>query len=236
MTDEYNGMGIRKNQPFDKNPKGNDDIVWNSAKRPQNPGTFLPGQAISDLTFMSGYSQRRIRITMNPGDNPVQDPGSIAIMNENGDILWSAGDAQNNAINFVRPQTDITGILIIPQVETTAPMERIDIGFPASSSDGLQINNQGTGRGIDIETTTGDGIRILTDGGWPLSIRDANPVGGVFERSIKFTNGAGPVLIVSDGTDPNGVLTAPIGSVCLNTSVTGQMSYNTDGGTTWVML
>jgi hypothetical protein len=237
QNQKYNSLGIAIDKPMTGSPVGNEDIVWNSTKRPNNPGALLPGQAISDLTFQSGYSQRRIRITMNPGDNPVQSAGSIAIINEAGDIIWSTGDNTNISIEFIQAQTDITSLKIIPQVETTADTVDIEIVFPGSTADGINILNSGSGDGIDIETTTGRGINIrTTDGGWPIVTNDLDPAIAPFDRVLLTAGGTGPVVITSDGTDPNGVISAPIGSICLNASPTGQLAYNSDGVDTWITL
>lgn len=237
LVDRYNGFGIKRAEPFDLNPQANKDIVWNSAKRPQNPGSFLPGQAISDLTFVSGYSQRRIRITMNPQDNPDQNPGSIAIINEAGDIIWSTGDEVQTAIEFIQAQSDITSLKIIPQVVTSADTVDIEIVFPGSTADGINILNSGSGDGIDIETTSGRGISIVTTGGgWPIVTDDQDAAIAPFDRVLLTAGGAGPVVVTSNGTTPNGVLTAPKGSICFNASATGQIAYNTTGAAVWVLL
>lgn len=47
---------------------------------------------------------------------------------------------------------------------------------------------------------------------------------------------AGINIYISDQTSPNTALSAPEGSICLNASATGQIAYNNDGATSWVVI
>jgi len=262
-------------------------MVYLPANEPANYGALSSGQAVSDLTFVSGYSQRRIRITMNPQDNPVQNAGSIAIIDENGNFIFVAGFSSSSfgvPVVIIAPPIDTIGLQIIGVDNTTADL--IDLQLPdPSDADALHITQSGSGDAIDIDmgpASTGDAIRIdiatgstargievtlnnnqpgisVTQSGigngiasqsvgragvfnsignFALSLADFDPAGGIFQRIIEF-NGSpvtGPVIVLSDGTDPNGLLTAPIGSLCVMASPTGDLAKNVDGADTWVNL
>jgi len=272
--DEYNNLGIKKNLPMDLNPVS-EKIIYNSAKRPTQGGSLLPGQTIADLTFVSGYSQRRIRITMNPVDNPVQNAGSIAIIDENGNFIAVLGFSSGSfgtPVLLIAPPKDQIGIQVIGADDTTADLVDLQLPDPSDAEairitqngagDGILINigPAGTGRGIVInldnnspgiivtqsgignavagQSTGGKGGDFTSVGNFAIGLQDFDPAGGIFQRIIELNGSAlfGPVVVLSDGTDPNGVLTAPVGSLCILASPTGDLAKNVDGADTWVNL
>lgn len=236
LEKKRNAFGVVPMSPMDFSPPGNQNIVYNPANRPSQPGAFLPGQTISDLTFVSGYSQRRIRITMNPGDNPTQQAGSIAIINDAGDIFWIAGNNDDggvaDAIQVINPPADKTGLQIIGADDATQPLVELQMPDPSTAVVMSVVQN----------SLTANAFQIFTNGGYPFRTQDINPAGGTFARIGNFING--PVgseigqafLLLSDGTNPNGIVDAPLGSICLRASGTGQIAYNNNDGTGWTLL
>lgn len=226
----FNNMGIVNPVPFDLNPPSNIGIVYQNANDPNTPGSFAPGQAISDLTFVSGYSQRRIRITMNPGENPKQSAGSIAIINKDNAIIVSFGDVENTAfsIGLIQPQTDTTALFIraASGLVYNSIMMELSIEDSGSAGDNLVIHNAGSGQGVFVET----------NGGLPLNLLQDAVVSTNFKSYIGLgIGGTLNTVFQSDGTDPNGVLTGNQGDVCLNASGTGIIKY-CSGGTVWVAV
>jgi len=56
-----------------------------------------------------------------------------------------------------------------------------------------------------------------------------------FKKLIQEPN-SGITIWLSNGTTPNGNLDGTKGDICLYCSATGQIAYNTDGGTSWTLL
>jgi hypothetical protein len=110
-----------------------------------------------------------------------------------------------------------------------------------------------TGVGITLTAsalTTGTGLRVVSDsadtsarsllaivndntaavGAIPLSVQQDALISTNFKLVAQL---AGINIYVSNQNDPNGALTAPEGSLCLNVSATGQIAYNNNGTTGW---
>lgn len=228
FNEVYGLSGVKPTEPMDLNPVGNIGLVPDNANGPVSPSAFRPGQAVSDLTFVSGYSQRRIRITMNPFDTPVQAAGSIAIINRDNVIIWSTGDVDFNFIEHIQPELNEIGI--VPgalQVITTAPTTSgptidFSVWTDGGFNPGVRIVNQGNAIGLSIES----------NGDVPLALANTAAILTDFYPMIKSTFGSSVVIYFGDGTDPTGVLSGSSGDVCLNASATGQIAY-CSGGTVW---
>jgi hypothetical protein len=231
---EYNLSGIKISKPMDLNPKSNSSIVYNPANSPTNPGSLFPGQSISDLTFVSGYSQRRIRITMNPIDNPFQTAGSIAVIDEFGTIIWTAGDEPtdipliNRYISGIFLQDDRIGQFIEgPDLGTVYNSALLGVSLTASlSSTGWAgyFSSSANQHVVDIVKIAGSYS--------PLGLSNDVTEWTHFKKMIDLE---GNTIYVGDGHDPNGVLSGNKGDICLDSSATGQMAYCT-GTTNWNLL
>lgn len=75
--------------------------------------------------------------------------------------------------------------------------------------------------------------QITSAGAVPLNVTQSGVVSTNFKLVLAL---AGINIYISDQTSPNGVLTAPEGSLCLNASATGQIAYNNNGTTGWQII
>jgi hypothetical protein len=222
---------------MDLNPVGNAGLMPNVANLPTSPNSLRPGQSISDLTFLSGISQRFIRITMNPISNqniggrlldPGQSPGSISIVNRHALAIWTAGDVDQNYIQHIQPggqsdDPDVGALQIIMTRASSAPNVDISGWTDGAFNPAMRLTNQGTGDGLSIETI---------DGGIPLVLSQDTPILTNFFPVIKSGFGSTVVIYFGNQNDPNGVLFGSTGDVCLNASATGQIAY-CEGGSVW---
>lgn len=210
----YNNLGIKNPVAFDYNPKSNRGLVYQTANSPDNSGALLPGQSIADLTFVSGYSQRRIRITMNPGNNPEQTPGSIAIIDENNNIIASLGEVGvigsglQGAPLFIRVFQDTNAI----NVFGTAP-----------GSNNAMVNI------LQLEPNSNSVPLVIGQNG-----RNTEPFYRVQElksagRTINF-------YVSDDASDPNGILTGRLGDICFGVGGGAPSYCAADLSTTWIQL
>jgi hypothetical protein len=223
---DYNNLGVRNPTPFDLNPASNTGIVYNPANTPSNPGAFISGQTISDLTFVSGYSQRRIRITMNPADNPVQVAGSIAIIDENNNIIFLAGEISSGVVQ-ISPVLNQTGLIVTGIHANSTTLAIIDNQNTSSTNTSLSVTNESSNASqAAILATSGHG-------NIPLMLVNSTATSTNFYREASLN---GVTIYKSNGTDPNGVLTGNKGDICLNCSGAGQITYNNNGSTAWTFL
>ena len=122
FEDEYGMYGKSKLAPgFTASSKGLPGAIFNPVENPNNPSNLMPGQSISDLTFISGISQRFIRISMNPVTNQTnfqvgQSAGTMifvdASLNKNVSI-GDVDDPSNPANVFIGQQRPTTRALIV---------------------------------------------------------------------------------------------------------------------------
>lgn len=196
MTDTpqivYNNFGIKIPTPFDLNPPSNLGLVYQTANDPTKSASLLPGQTIADLTFVSGYSQRRIRITMNPADTPPQTAGSIAIIDENNVIIASlgvtggAGTNLQGGVLYLNPQTNNNAINVFGTLPN-ATNALVNI---------LQLQSNSTA----VPLVLGQNGAVTPP--FYLVQQIKGPT-----RTISF-------YISDDGSDPNGLLTGQLGDIC----------------------
>jgi len=234
FTEQYDSYGNSVTMPLgDRSPQGNQGLVPNTAKLPSNPGNILPGQTIASLTFQSGISQRRIRITMDPATAPFQTPGSIAIIDEAGNIIWSSGDTDNasGAIQFIQPDDPALSSLVIISgsgLAQTSDQLIVEIQNSSSTATGIHSSVAGSGDAINAQHNAGLG--------YPLRLVSVVTFNDHFSQMVAVQGFPGSSHIwVSDGTNPNGTLSGAKGDICLNSSATGQMAYCT-GTTNWTLL
>lgn len=284
FNQEYNKSGVKPKEvmPLDNSPIGNAGLLPNRANLPASPSNFLSGQTVSSLIFQSGYSQRRIRITMDPADNPEQGSGSIAIINEAGQIIAGIGsnpsgtesgtiggiqyiddiflnissDSTNSSLShnlvvFQVLSTSATGRVVFVDQLGTGESVRIQktnatgnnvviISGADTTGIGLVTQAQGSGAALSVSTSSaGTGIPCQIDqtnssnANFPLVITNSASDTTNFKKIADFPNAN---VYTSNGTTPNGVLSAQKGSICLGSSATGQIAYNTDGSTAWTLI
>ena len=212
----YDAFGNIIQTQMDANPTDNPGLVYDPAQSPVPPGALQPGQAIASLTFQSGYSQRRIRISMNPEQNPTQSPGSLAVISEDGQLIGSIGSEVGSTGNNapVLYGSDIVG-------NSALVAERRSTVSSATNSVVLVIDNSSSTLGPEVTYVT-------------LTIHNTH-----FSQYQGFSNpllnsGLVTSIWVGDGTDPNGVLPGTAGDLCLN-GAANKPAYCV-GGTVWANL
>lgn len=138
---------------------------------------------------------------------------------------------RSNATGFYRQQTfdNIDPSMLQPMMENTnMTADYPNLGAPQATFVRSLIPNTVSDPINPLSFIDGYVQAILTFLG--SNFLDANN-----HFKLIFTLGTVSVYL-SDGTTPNAVLTANKGSICLFTSATGQMAYNTNGGTGWTLL
>ncbi len=241
---KYNSNGVASPQPLGSDsPGSNPGLIYQPANKPTSPGSFLPGQTVSLLTFQANVSGRRIRISMNDipkqaHKDPGQLAGSIAIIDSSGVVLASlgtplTGDTNNETAFF---QNNTGGAVLKTQQDGGSQSNVLVGNLAASSGTGVEIDMFGSGSGIVIVTTgasaTGRLIQLsqnnVLNTNFPLTIANSAAVSTHFTRAASFI---GKNIYVSDGTTPNGNLTGATGDICLDG--TGGALYFCVTGTTW---
>lgn len=229
---KYNSTGVASPQSLGSDsPPSNPGLVYQPANTPTNPGSLKAGtQTISTLTYQANVSGRRIRISMNDvsaqvNKDPGQNAGSIEIINADGNFVGSMGD-NTDAAGTGEGIFNAQDLIGNPAYEGTRPfgLDFYVSGSYVATSSMLILEDDAENDLSPVArlaaSTVSDGTQARPDFGYIFELLGGNTVH----------------VYVSDGTTPNGVLTAPKGSVCFFSGSTGQIAYNTDGATAWSIL
>jgi hypothetical protein len=237
MNSDYNPTGINTPQNLgSQSPVSNPGVVYEPANNPTSAGALKTGQqTVKSLIFRSTTSQNQIRILLDQGYNPNQNPGTIFIIDDKHRVIFAAGIVNEVFVSALTAQdfTGNTGFYV--SRDSTAPSTTNDVAIiqdndTSSTGKTLLVDNKGLGLTVQLQQeNTGNTQPVF-------SIIQKSTVLAPFQYIEIFSAGATAVSIVtSDGTNPNGLLTANKGSISLNSSAKGQIAYNTDGSTGWAL-
>lgn len=206
--------------------------------------TALPMLVDSDLTVtgtttIAGVSLVNLTVT----GNTTIGNAATDTMDVTGVSTFTAG-ATTDAVNVVG--TGITTGKAIEVVDmaalTTGKGVLVTSAATAITTTGrlLHVNHTGvtstSGTLVEFASSATDETvvtQITSAGAVPLNVTQS----GVVSTNFKLVAAlAGINIYISDQTTPNGALSAPEGSICLNASATGQIAYNNNGTTGWQLI
>lgn len=150
--------------------------------------------------------------------------GGVAIDATGGSISLTAGTGGNGTITLTSTGT---GDIVLDSDDTML-LDADGVLELNSSAGAINIGNDANAQAINIGSA---GVRPIQVGnataGTTLTLLGPANVGVTLQNSVRIMTGAG---------SPNGVVTAPIGSLWLRTDAGGateRIYVNTDAGTTW---
>lgn len=224
---KYNSSGIAQTgPPMNQSPASNPGVVYQPANTPTNPGSFkVATKTGRNLTFVTKNSSEVNIGTLNNTSTP-QGSAGVEVIDSAGDVIVSISD------NSTDPGTGDSAIsaqdFVGNPVESLLREFGLDFYLTSGAGSGTYVST------LPMLIVENDSFNDLS----PTALFSASDVidgpsarphfGYLFEL-----NPGGIGVYVSDGTDPNGSLSAVEGSICLNASGTGQISYNTTGSTVW---
>lgn len=176
-------------------------------------GNTVIGNAATDTLAVTGVST----FTAGATTDAVNITGTAITTGKAIDIIDLAALTTGIGINVTSAATAITGAgrLIYSNHSGVTTTSGILNEFASSATDETLV------------------VKVTSAGAVPLTIAQSGVVSTNFKLIADF---GGINVYISDQTSPNGALTAPEGSICLNVSATGQIAYNNNGTTGWQII
>jgi hypothetical protein len=242
-------------------PVSNNGIVYNPANTPFAMGAMSLFQTNQNIVFLA---QDGGSISIGTTNFPRSyDPtvftsgvAGIVIYDKNGDAILQIGDGQIGGIINIQTNNPLypTGLSLDGGKNRNTPFPLAIISDSSAQNDiALQISIGGQSDGLSIfADSTSDAFPLTVENDStvasassikvnhygsgntapPIQINNSNPISTDFKKYI----GLGLNTIwVSDGTNPDTVLTGVKGDLCLN-GLSGVPYYCSASGTTWIAL